>query len=86
VNSPRGQELEAIPGYLPLLCDSVRRQPTYHTVWMINRLLNTKLPSEQRESWLSELRAALEHPLASEQTRKAGDRYLTYQKGNAHES
>jgi truncated hemoglobin YjbI len=53
---------------------------------MINRLLNTKLPSEQRDSWLSELRAALKHPLASEQTRKAAESYLTYQKGNAHES
>ena len=53
---------------------------------MINRLLNTKLPSEQRDSWLSELRAALKHPLASEQTRRAAESYLTYQKGNAHES
>ena len=32
---PLVQELEAIPGYLPLLRDSVRRQPTYHTVWMV---------------------------------------------------
>jgi hypothetical protein len=41
---------------------------------MVNRLLNTKLPSEERESWLSELRAALEHPLASEQTRAGSAR------------
>ena len=66
---PLVHELEAIPGYLPLLRDSVRRKPMHLTVWMVNRLLNTKLPSAQRESWLSELRAALEHPLASEQTR-----------------
>jgi hypothetical protein len=70
---PLVHELEAIPGYLPLLRDSVRRQPTYHTVWMINRLLNTKLPSEQRASWLLELRAAPEHPLASEQTRRSAE-------------
>ena len=66
---PLVDELEAIFGYLPLLSDSVRRQPTYLTVWMINRVLNTNLPSDQREAWLSELRAALEHPLASAQTR-----------------
>lgn len=85
VPGPLVHELEAIPDYLPLLRDSVRRQPTSYTVWMINRLLNTTLPGEQRESWLSELRAALDHPLASEQTRKAAERYLIYQEGNAHE-
>jgi hypothetical protein len=76
---PLVHELEAIPGYLPLLRDSVRRQPTYHTVWMINRLLNSKLPSEQRASWLLELRGALEHPLASEQTCKSAERFLEAQ-------
>jgi hypothetical protein len=73
---PLVHELEAIPGYLPLLRDSVRRQPTYHTVWMINRLLNSKLPSEQRASWLLELSAALEHPLASKQARKSAEHFL----------
>ena len=67
---PLVHELEAIPGYLPLLRDSVRRQPTHLTVWMIKRVLSTNLPSDQRESWQSELRAALEHPLASEQTHR----------------
>lgn len=75
---PLVHELEAIPGHLPLLRDSVRRQPAYHTVWMINCLLNTELPSEQRELWLSELRTAFVHPLALEQTRKAAERYLSY--------
>jgi len=67
---PLVHELEAISGYLPLLSDSVRRQPKYLTVWMINRVLNTNLPSDQREAWLSELRSALEHSLASAQTRR----------------
>ena len=76
---PLVHELEAIPGYLPLLHGSVRRQPTYHTIWMVNRLLNTKLASDQRETWLSELRAVLEHPLASEQTRRAVEDSLEHQ-------
>lgn len=80
---PLVHELEAIPGYVPLLRGSVRRQPTYHTVWMVNRLLNTKLPSDQRESWLSELRAALEHPLASEQTRRSAEEFLEHQGPNS---
>ena len=70
---PLVHELEA------LLRDSVRRQPTFLTVWMINRVLNTELPSEQRESWLSELRAVREHPLASEQTRTFAEEFLEHQ-------
>jgi hypothetical protein len=75
---PLVHELEAISGYLPLLCDSVRRQPTYLTVWMINRVLNTTLPCDQREAWLSELRAALEHPLASAQIRRTAEESLEH--------
>jgi hypothetical protein len=76
---PLVHELEAIPGYLPLLRDSVHRQPTHLTVWMINRLLNTNLPNDQRGAWLSELRAALEHPLASEQMRRFAEDFLEHQ-------
>jgi hypothetical protein len=79
---PLDHELEAIPGYLALLRDSVRRQPTHLTVWMVNRLLNTNLPSDQRESWLSELRGALEHPLVSEQTRGLAEDFLEHQRAN----
>jgi hypothetical protein len=81
---PLVHELEAIPGYLPLLRDSLRRQPAHLTVWMVNRLLNTKLPNDQRETWLSELRAAYEHPVASEQTRRFAQEFLEHQKGNLH--
>jgi len=77
---------------MPLKQDTVLRacpyrlgQPTPHTVWMINRFLNSKPPNDQRQLWLSELRAALEHPLSSQETRMAAERYLTYQKDNAHE-
>ncbi|WP_334484472.1 hypothetical protein [Bradyrhizobium algeriense] len=76
---PLVHELEAIPGYLPLLRDSVHRQPTHLTVWMINRVLNANLSSDQRGAWLSELRAVLEHPLASEQTRRSAEDFLEHQ-------
>jgi hypothetical protein len=66
---PLVHELEAIPGYEPLLRESLSRQPTYHTVWMASRILNTRLPEDQREAWLSALRAAGEHPLARQATR-----------------
>ena len=80
---PLVHELEAIPGYLTLLRDSVRRQPTHLTVWMIDRLLNTNLPGDQRGWWLSELRAALEHPLASEQTRTFAAESWEHQSGKS---
>jgi len=80
---PLVHELEAIPSYLPLLRDSVRRQPTPLTVWMINRLLNTKLPNDERELWISELRAVLEHPLASEQTRTFAEMFSADQQDSS---
>jgi hypothetical protein len=76
---PLVHELEGIPGYEPMLRDSLSRQPTYHTVWMVNRILNASLPDDQRETWLSELRAAREHPLARDQTRNAVDDSLEHQ-------
>lgn len=47
---PLVHELEAIPGYLPPLRDSLRRQPTYLTVWMANRssTLNSQTTKENR--------------------------------------
>jgi len=77
---PLVHELEAIPDYLPLLRDSLRRQPTHLTVLMVDRLLHTKLSNDHREAWLSELRAAFEHPLASEQTRKFAEESLEHQR------
>jgi hypothetical protein len=79
---PLVHELEAIPDYEPLLRDSLRRQPTYHAVWMINRILNSRLPDDQRETWLSALQTAREHPLARDQTREAAEDSLQHQSGN----
>jgi hypothetical protein len=77
---PLVHELEAIPGYEPLLRESLSRQPTYHTAWMVNRILNTRLPDDQREAWLSELRAAGEHPLARQTTRNFVESFLEHQR------
>jgi hypothetical protein len=80
---PPVHALEAIPGYEPLLRDSLRRQPGWQTVTMVGRILNTRLPDDQREAWLSELRAAGEHPLAGEQTRCFVEMYLEIQRGRS---
>lgn len=38
---PLVHELEALPGYEPLLRESLARQPTGLTVWMVNRSTQT---------------------------------------------
>src|SRR5262249_47479882 len=43
--------------FLPLLVDSVRRQPTYLNVWMVNRILNADIPDDHRQQLLGLLRS-----------------------------
>ena len=82
---PLVHELEAIPGYQPLLQQSLARQPTDLTVWMVDRLLNSKLSSEDRQSWLGTLRSAAEHPRAAIPVRESALYFLQHQerRGNA---
>ena len=51
-------------GYEELLIASLRRRPTAHTVWMLNRLLNGAKSSKERKLLSEELEAASIHPLA----------------------
>jgi hypothetical protein len=48
-------------GYEQDLIGSIRRKPTAHTVWMLNRIINgTKLPAV-RQDYISELEQAKRH-------------------------
>jgi hypothetical protein len=76
---PLVHELEAIAGYQPLLRDSLHRQPTDLTVWMVNRILNSKLTDGERKLWLSELKSAGEHPRSPESTRESVRDFLAHQ-------
>lgn len=76
---PLVHELEAIAGYEPFLRDSIRRQPTDSSVWMVNRILNTELPSEQRALWLAELRAIPLHPSAPDRIKEEAEGFLEHQ-------
>jgi hypothetical protein len=51
--------------YLAHLLDSLRRQPTYLTVWMVNRILNSEVPQTQRKQLLNSLEAVVENPAAT---------------------
>jgi hypothetical protein len=80
---PLVHELEAIDGYEPELKDSIRRKPTYTTVWMVNRILNSGLSEQARREWLSELRAVCDHPGALPDAKEQAREFLDYQLGSA---
>jgi hypothetical protein len=76
---PLVHELEAIPGYQPFLRESVLRQPTNLSVWMVNRILNSEISTGARSGWLDVLRTVLTHPLASKESQLAASDFLEHQ-------
>jgi len=71
--------LEAQPGYPEQLAASLERQPTELGAWMANRLLNSRLPREQRGAWLRRLTAVASHPRAAAGVRDSAIRFLDFQ-------
>ena len=76
---PLVHELEAIAGYRQLLKASLAVKPTYLTVWMVNRVLNSKLEATERQTWLGLLHAAAKHPQAVSSAREAANDFIRHQ-------
>jgi hypothetical protein len=76
---PLVQALEGQPGYPELLAGSLDRQPTELTAWMANRLLNSRLPREERSAWLQRLTVVTSHPKAAASVRDSAIRFLDFQ-------
>ena len=76
---PLVQALESLPGYPGMLAASLERQPTELTTWMANRLLNSKLPRDDRGAWLKRLTTVTSHPRASPGVRDSAIRFLDFQ-------
>ena len=76
---PLVHALESQSGYRELLAASLERQPTELTAWMANRLLNSKLPRDERNEWLTRLTAATSHPKAAPGVRDSAIRFLDFQ-------
>ena len=70
---------EGQPGYTQQLAASLERQPTELGAWMANRLLNTKLPRDERAAWLGRLTAVTSHPKAGTGVRDSAIRFLDFQ-------
>ena len=66
------------PDFLPLLIASVKRTPTMHTVWMLNRCINGKF---SREELLSALREVAENANVDKAIRDSAKSFLDYQTG-----
>ena len=71
--------LESQPGYPALLAQSLERQPTELSAWMANRLLNSKLPKDERVVWLKRLTTVTSHPKAAAGVRDSAIRFLDFQ-------
>ena len=76
---PLAHALESQPGYPAQLAASLERQPTELTAWMANRLLNSKLPREERNVWLKRLTVVTSHPKAAASVRDSAIRFLDFQ-------
>lgn len=63
--------LEKFPGYYEaFLYQSLERQPTEMTVWMLNRIINAETDIEKENELLNKLKNCLNHPLASDLTKE----------------
>jgi hypothetical protein len=76
---PLVHALECQPGYPEQLAASLERQPTELGAWMANRLLNSRLPRDERSAWLRRLTVVASHPKADAGVRDSAIRFLDFQ-------
>jgi hypothetical protein len=82
---PLVHTLEALPGYEMHLIDSVKRQPTPMTLWMLNRLANTSTDGARRTDWLDLIAASMSHKDASAATIEVARSFLDHhQRGQSN--
>lgn len=65
--------------YEVFLYQSLERQPTQMTVWMLNRIINAETIDEQKEELLNRLRNCLNHPSANDMIKESALTFLKYQ-------
>lgn len=65
--------------YESLLVESVRRQPSDLTVWMVNRILNTDLPPQHRRALLDLMRSVPHHSKVPARVAESARGFLEHQ-------
>ncbi|MBN8789439.1 MAG: hypothetical protein J0I84_20350 [Terrimonas sp.] len=77
-----GQPIHTIESYSghyeDLLMKSLDRQPTFMTIWMLNRILNVETGSN-RHRLIGKMKSYMTHPLANEQARETAKGFYFYQ-------
>ena len=67
-------------GYEKLLLESIKRKPTEHTVWMLNRILND-VNLEDRNVYMDVLKAIVKDSKYDEELRSLAKEFLEDQEG-----
>ena len=63
-------------GYELKLIASIRRRPTQHTVWMLNRLINRTRAVDERQTLVEEMECAAINPAADHDARRDAREFL----------
>lgn len=64
------------PDYIPLLIQSIRKSPSMHTVWMLNRCINGE---DNKEKYISVLEEVARNEEIDDTIRKSAQEFLDYQ-------
>ncbi|WP_300672168.1 hypothetical protein [Desulfoluna sp.] len=67
------------PKYKQLLLDSLKREPAYNTILMVNRISNSNLSKEERQEYESVLFNVIEDGNISEELRNEAKHFIEYQ-------
>ncbi len=62
--------------YEAKLLESLRRKPTAHTVWMLNRIINGVKDPAQRQPYIKAMSDAMNHPLTDSSAREQAAHFL----------
>jgi len=76
--------LEAMRAYEEQLSASVLRAPVPLSIWMVNRILNSKLTPEKRRFYLDLLTSVATHPRASDSARAEAKHFMEFQAKKNH--
>jgi hypothetical protein len=71
--------LESYSGhYEELLMASLDRQPTFMTIWMLNRIINAE-EGLSRDKLVDKMKSYMTHPLADEEAKDSAKKFYIYQ-------
>jgi hypothetical protein len=78
---PLVHAIEEAPGYEQLLATSLETSPSYYGVWMVNRILESDLPTEVRDPYLALMHRMADSETAPWSVRGAAKQFLEFLEG-----